>query len=98
MSQRILSLVTAGLMAFATWLPGATLAEIKTVSLSVPTMNCMMCPITVRMALEKVAGVSEASADLETLSATVSFDTEETSVPALIEATTNAGYPSTLIQ
>lgn len=98
MEKKLLSIAMASLLGLASWLPMSVLADIKTVSLSVPTMNCGMCPVTVRMALEQVAGVIEASADLDSLSATVSFDTEKTTEQALIDATTDAGYPSTVIR
>jgi len=68
----------------------------KTVTLDVQNMTCKFCPITIRKALKKVPGVIEASASLETKTATVTFDPEKTNVEALIKATTNAGYPSTL--
>ena len=47
-----------------------------------------------RKALEKVEGVVEVDADLDTKTATVRFDQGKTSITALTEATTNAGYPS----
>ena len=71
-------------------------AATKTVTLDVQNMTCKFCPITIRKSLEKVPGVTEASASLETKTATVTFDPEKTNVEALIKATTNAGYPSTL--
>ncbi|MFV1996444.1 MAG: mercury resistance system periplasmic binding protein MerP [Acidiferrobacterales bacterium] len=71
-------------------------AEVKTVTLDVQNMTCKFCPITVRKSLEKVDGVVKAKASLETKSATVTFDPAKTNVKALIKATTDAGYPSTL--
>jgi len=68
----------------------------KTVTLSVPTMYCEVCPITVKKALSKVPGVSEAKVDFKTRQATVTFDDAKTSVQALTRATKDAGYPSTL--
>lgn len=61
-----------------------------------PTMNCAMCPITVKKALTKVDGVSRAEVSYEDKEAMVTFDDEKTSADALIEATTNAGFPSTI--
>jgi len=75
---------------------GAQAAETKTVTLDVQNMTCNFCPITVRKALEKVDGVVSAQADLESHSATVTFDPDKTNVDALTRATTDAGYPSTL--
>ena len=71
-------------------------AEPVTVTLDVPGMNCGFCPITVRKALRKVPGVISASADLDSKTATVTYDPDRTSVEALTSATANAGYPSTL--
>ena len=68
----------------------------RTVTLSVPTMDCPVCPITVKKALTKVAGVSKTEVDFDKRLAIVSFDDAKTSVEALTRATTEAGYPSTL--
>lgn len=68
----------------------------KTVVLSVPTMNCAACPITVRKALEKVPGVHTVRATLEPPEAVVTFDDAKTSVDQLTEATRQAGYPSSV--
>ena len=69
-------------------------AENKTVTLSVPSMNCEACPITVSKALKKVDGVGRVAASLERKEAVVTFDDAKTNVDALRKATTNAGYPS----
>ncbi len=72
--------------------------SIKTVTLAVQHMTCRMCPITVRKSLTKLDGVISAHADLDSKTATVKFDTRKTNIAALIAATTNAGYPSSLKQ
>ncbi|EOA3786272.1 mercury resistance system periplasmic binding protein MerP [Vibrio vulnificus] len=76
----------------------ATWADVHTVKLSVPSMNCAMCPITVRKALEKVDGVTQADVDYETKSAIVVYDDQKTSVDQLTKATQDAGYPSTEVK
>ncbi|MEI8647124.1 mercury resistance system periplasmic binding protein MerP [Paraglaciecola sp. Hal342] len=53
-------------------------------------------PIYGQKGLTKVEGVSKAEVTFETKLAVVTFDDEKTTVKALTEATTNAGYPSTL--
>src|SRR5262249_29154872 len=50
----------------------------KTVSLSVPTMDCPVCPITVKQALTKVPGVTRADVSFEKRQATVTFDDAKT--------------------
>jgi mercuric ion binding protein len=74
------------------------LAAQKTVALSVPGMTCSVCPITVKVVLNRVEGVSAVDIRYEERDATVTFDDAKTSVEALTQATTNAGYPSALKQ
>lgn len=71
-------------------------AAVQTVTLSVPSMDCPVCPITVKKALTGVDGVSKAEVDYARRRVTVTFDDAKTSVAALTKATTHAGYPSTL--
>lgn len=85
------------------WLPVAfalsglpAWAAPRTVTLEVPGMTCAACPITVKKALTKVAGVSKADVDYDNREAIITFDDTKTSAEALIRATTNAGYPSTV--
>lgn len=68
------------------------------VTLSVPKMDCEVCPITVRKALGKVEGVSRTDVSLPKREVTVTFDDAKTNVSALTAATTNAGYPSTPVK
>jgi len=74
------------------------LAAQQTVTLSVPGMTCAACPITVKAALNRVEGVSSVEVRYEERDATVTFDDATTTVGEIIQATTNAGYPSTLKQ
>ena len=68
-----------------------------TVTLSVPSMDCPVCPITVKKALSDVRGVTKAEISFEKRQATVTFDNAKTDVAALSRATKDAGYPSTLV-
>lgn len=72
-------------------------AKQQTVTLDVPTMNCATCPLTVKMSLKHVEGVSQADVSFKTKKAIVTFDDEKISADDLVKATTNAGYPSTVI-
>lgn len=85
----VLALAAAGIS-----LPAA--AAQKTIVLSVPGMNCGACPITVGKALKKVAGVQGVRITLGPPEATVTFDDAQASVEALMEATKQAGYPSSV--
>ena len=75
---------------------GSAWAAPKTVTLSVPSMYCSICPITVKKALTKVPGVSRVEVSLAKRQAVVTFDDAEASVAALTQATKEAGYPSSL--
>jgi len=70
----------------------------QTVTLSIPSMTCGVCPITVREALDAVPGVQKVSVDEAKKDAVVTFDNAKTDVKALIKATTDAGYPSVASQ
>lgn len=85
-------LIAAALTVFATpvW------AAVRTVTLSVPTMHCAVCPITVKKALGNVPGVRLTDVSLDRHEAAVTFDDTQTSVDVLTRATKDAGYPSTL--
>lgn len=71
-------------------------AATQTVTLSVTGMTCATCPITIKKALNKVEGVENIEVNLEKKEALVTFDDARTTVEALLEATKNAGYPSTV--
>jgi mercuric ion binding protein len=68
----------------------------QTVVLDVQNMTCSLCSVTVRKALEKVPGMMDAKVDYDHKTATVTYDPEKASVAAIVKATTNAGFPSTL--
>ncbi len=75
---------------------GVGAAETAEVVLDVPGMNCSLCPISVRKALERVPGVVEAKAELATKSARARFDPGKVSAEALARAVSQAGYPATV--
>ncbi len=68
----------------------------QTATLVVQNMTCQLCPITVKKSLENVPGVSQAKIDFAKKTATVTFDADKANVSALVKATTEAGYPSTV--
>ncbi len=87
--KKLLILIAASFGTVWAWAAPAT------VTLSVPTMDCPVCPITVKKALVGVPGVAKASVDFDRRLATVHYDDSRTNVGALMQATANAGYPST---
>lgn len=85
------SLVAAFVLAAAAF---PALAAPQTVTLSVSGMTCAACPITVKKALMKVDGVTQAKVSYEKREAIVTFDDSKASVQKLVEASTNAGFPA----
>ena len=77
-------------------LPIAANAASKTVTLAIPSMDCPVCPITIKKALLQVRGIDHASVDFAKRQAVVTFDDAKTSVQTLTDSTKNAGYPSTV--
>lgn len=91
-------LATTGMALCLALLPMATRAASKTVTLAIPSMDCPVCPITVKKALLQVRGVNQAAVDFAKRQAVVTFDDAKTSVQALTDSTKNAGYPSTVVK
>lgn len=68
---------------------------LEEITLSVPGMDCPMCPVTVRRALNRVEGVIDAKADLSAGEARVRFDPALTDVDQLVAAVEDAGFSAT---
>jgi periplasmic mercuric ion binding protein len=85
------------LLAFA---PLSVLAAEKTVVLNVKNADCVLCPPIVKQSLVQVSGVKtvdiKQASQMAPFMATVTFDDTAADVPALIAATTTAGYPASL--
>lgn len=73
--------------------PIAAAAE-RTVTLAVENMTCALCPVTVRTAIERVAGVKNVQVDFERKTAVVVFDDVEASIQDITDASRQAGYPA----
>lgn len=73
-------------------------AATKTVTLTIPTMDCPVCPLTVKRALSRVPGVSQVEVSYEQRQTVVMFDDTKADVSTLTESTKNAGYPSTMVE
>ncbi len=85
------------LLALITVTASSAWAAPKTTTLSVAGMTCAACPVTVKLALTKTPGVSKADVNFEKRQVLVSFDDAKTNVTALMQATSNAGYPSAVV-
>lgn len=76
--------------------PVAT-SNLQQASFAVENMTCATCPITVRKAMEGVAGVSEVTTDFAAKTARATFDPNQTNADTIAAASTNAGYPARTI-
>ena len=79
---------------------GAAFAAEQSVTLNVANATCELCGPIVKRALSNVPGVLkvDVSEATDAAIAKVRFDDSRTNVAALITATTNAGYPSSIAQ
>jgi mercuric ion binding protein len=97
MKHRLVAVVFA-LLVFA---PLSALAAEKTVVLNVKNADCVLCPPIVKESLVRVPGVTaveiKQANKMADFVARVTFDDAIANVPTLIAATTNAGYPSSLV-
>jgi mercuric ion binding protein len=96
-SQARKMIASAGIAVILTGASMATSAASKTVTLAIPSMDCPVCPITVKKALSQVPGVSQTDVNFERRQVVVTFDDAKSNVGALTESTRNAGYPSTAV-
>ena len=73
--------------------PAAASAQTQT-TFAIQNMTCATCPITVKKAMEGVAGVSAVSVDFGAKTARATYDSRRTNATAIAAASTNAGYPA----
>jgi mercuric ion binding protein len=76
--------------------PAATATAQKQTTFAI--MTCATCPITVKKAMEGVAGVTAVTVDFAAKTARATYDPRRTNAAAIAAASTNAGYPARAIQ
>lgn len=90
--------VTATIAVLAVLMAWPAYAADKTVVLDVKNADCVLCPPIVKQSLLRVKGVKNVETrqanQMADFMATVTFDDTVANEPALIAATTKAGYPS----
>ncbi len=95
-------LLATAVLALATLASASALAAEQSVRLRVENMFCASCPFIVKQTLARVPGVShvEVSYEEETAVAVavVVYQDTETDIAALTAATSDVGFPSTVIQ
>ena len=84
------------LTALATTVPVMAQAEAVTETkvLTVENMYCELCPLTVKTAMERVAGVISVEIDFGAKTATVTFDPATVTIEAIAAASASVGYPA----
>lgn len=78
--------------------PAATATAQRQTTFAIEHMTCATCPITVKKAMEGVAGVTAVRVDFAAKTARATYDTRRTNAAAIAAASTNAGYPARAIQ
>jgi mercuric ion transport protein len=72
-------------------------AVTRQVTLSVRNMTCSTCVVTVKKSLTRVDGVVDAKVTLNPPRAVVMYDPAKVNGERLVDATTRAGFPSTIV-
>ena len=95
-------LIATAVLALAVLASNSAFAAEQRVTLRVENMFCASCPFIVKQTLARVPGVShvEVSYEEETAVAVavVVYEDNETNIAALTAATSDVGFPSTVIQ
>jgi mercuric ion binding protein len=88
----------AAAVAIAVLMSSPAFGADKTVVLDVKNADCVLCPPIVKQSLLRVKGVKNVeirqAGQMADFMATVTYDDTVANEPALIAATTKAGYPS----
>ena len=101
----IVTFIIIGLFIFPNILPYfqrtesvATTAQTERIVLQVDNMTCAACAVIVSKSLKAVDGVVDATVSFEEKTAIVRYDPRKSGIEDLIKASTNAGYPSRILQ
>ena len=68
----------------------------EVVDFDVEDMTCASCELSIKVALKRIDGVKEVSADADEGSARAVFDPRKTNGSALADAISRLGYPATV--
>ncbi|MCZ6886933.1 MAG: heavy metal-associated domain-containing protein [Gammaproteobacteria bacterium] len=73
-------------------------ANERTQVFAVANMTCAACPFTVKTAMARVEGVKSVTVDFDAKTATAVFDPTAATVEDIANASSEVGYPATLIE
>lgn len=101
----LVTVLILGLFAFPYLMPHLTARNQQTestfsqqVTLKVDGMTCAGCVTTVTKSLSQLDGVNKAQVTLEPPAAVVIYDSTKVTINEMIQSTTNAGYPSSVLE
>lgn len=77
--------------------PSAQSADERTAEFSIENMTCAACPVTVGAAMKRVNGVLDVHVDPDAKIAKVVFDADKTSPKEIGEASSNVGFPASVL-
>lgn len=69
-------------------------ASVRTSVFAVSKMTCATCPIAVKTAMGRVAGVKQVKVDFEAKTATVTYDPAIATLTTIAMASTDIGFPA----
>jgi len=90
-------LIITTILACSALMSLAAHAEEQTVEMNIEKMTCAMCPFTVRKAMQQVDGVHKVEVDYKKKTAVVTYDDTKTDTAEVAQASTDVGYPATLV-
>ena len=85
-----------GLTNFAAVASAAAAVHAQSAKFVIANMTCASCPITVKKAMSRVAGVRSVNVSFADKTATVVFDLAQTNPAQIAAASTNVGFPAKL--
>lgn len=91
-------LIIIGLFALLALSASFAFAADKTITLSVPDMNCPSCPYIVEKSISSVEGVQSAKVELKTRTCSVTFDDAVASIEDILGATAGIGFKSSVVE
>ena len=92
----LLSLAGISAATVATTVAAAPAAAVQTQTFAITNMTCPTCPITVKTAMSRVAGVKQVKIDFNAKTATVMYDASIATPAKIAAASTDVGYPAAL--
>jgi copper chaperone len=66
---------------------------LETIELSVPTVHCQSCKLTIEDVLDELPGVADADVDVDAKRVSVTYEPEAVDRLAIRAAVEDAGYP-----